>query len=164
MIIQIRVDDRLIHGQIAVVWSKQFGTSHMVVANDQAASDEVQQMTLKMATPSGVKVLIRSIEDSIKIFNDARSKELKMFVLTDTIKDALKIAQQCEVQSINVANVGRFDHSPIKYKLNSDVVCNEEELTALREVAKLDMETIHWVVPSQSKMSLKKLLENIKEK
>ncbi|EGX73141.1 hypothetical protein HMPREF9022_03356 [Erysipelotrichaceae bacterium 2_2_44A] len=37
MIIQIRVDDRLIHGQIAVVWSKHFATNHLVVANDQAA-------------------------------------------------------------------------------------------------------------------------------
>ena len=37
MIIQIRVDVRLIHGQIAVVWSKHFATNHLVVANDQAA-------------------------------------------------------------------------------------------------------------------------------
>ena len=58
MIIQIRVDDRLIHGQIAVVWSKYFATNHLVVANDQAAKNEVQQMTLKMATPNGVKVLM----------------------------------------------------------------------------------------------------------
>ena len=64
MIIQIRVDDRLIHGQIAVVWSKYFATNHLVVANDQAAKNEVQQMTLKMATPNGVKVLIRSVDDA----------------------------------------------------------------------------------------------------
>ena len=44
MIIQIRVDDRLIHGQIAVVWSKHFATTHLVVANDQAAKNEVQQL------------------------------------------------------------------------------------------------------------------------
>ena len=43
MIIQIRVDDRLIHGQIAVVWSKQFNTTHMVVANDKAAANEVSK-------------------------------------------------------------------------------------------------------------------------
>ena len=73
MIIQIRVDDRLIHGQIAVVWSKQFNTTHMVVANDKAAANEVQQMALKMATPSGIKVLIRSVDDAIKIFNNPSS-------------------------------------------------------------------------------------------
>jgi fructoselysine and glucoselysine-specific PTS system IIB component len=163
MIVQIRVDDRLIHGQIALVWSKQFGTTHMVVANDKAANNEIQKMTLKMATPNGVKLLIRSIDDSIKVFNDPRSKEIKMFVLTDSIQDALKIAKNCKVDSINVANIGRFDTSKEKIKLNSDVVCNEKEFDALKEVANLDIETIHWVIPSQPKISLKKMLKNIKE-
>lgn len=77
MIIQIRVDDRLIHGQIAVVWSKYFATNHLVVANDQAAKNEVQQMTLKMATPNGVKVLIRSVDDAIKVFNNPNLRLLR---------------------------------------------------------------------------------------
>lgn len=161
MIIQIRVDDRLIHGQIAVVWSKQFNTTHMVVANDKAAANEVQQMALKMATPSGIKVLIRSVDDAIKIFNNPKSEKVKMFVLTNCVKDALKIALNCDVQSINVANVGRFDSSDKKIKLNSDVVCNPEELEALKEVSNLNIETIHWVIPTNPKITIKKLLENV---
>lgn len=161
MIVQIRVDDRLIHGQIAVVWSKHFGTSHIVVANDQAANNEVQQMTLKMATPNGVKVLIRSVDDSIKVFNNPKSKDVKMFVLTNSIADALKIAKACEVESINVANVGRFEPTDKKTQLNTDVGCTKEELEALKEVADLDIETIHWVIPTNPKISVKKLLKNI---
>lgn len=163
MIVQIRVDDRLIHGQVSCVWAKHFGTTHMVVANNKASNDEVQKMTLKMATPNGVKVLIRSVDDSIKVFNDPKSKEIKLFVLTDSIQDALKIAKACEVNSINVANVGRFDTSQKKIKLNSDVVCNEQEFDALKEVGNLDIETIHWVIPSKTKISVKKMLENIQE-
>ncbi len=161
MIIQIRVDDRLIHGQIAVVWSKQFGTTHMVVANDKAANNEVQQMTLKMATPNGVKVLIRSVDEAIKVFNNPKSKDVKMFVLTNSIVDALKIAKNCEVESINVANVGRFDPADKKTQINADVGCTKEELEALKEVANLDIETIHWVIPTNPKISIKKLIENI---
>lgn len=161
MIIQIRVDDRLIHGQIAVVWSKQFNTTHMVVANDKAAANEVQQMALKMATPSGIKVLIRSVDDAIKIFNNPKSEKVKMFVLTNSVRDALKIALNCDVQSINVANVGRFDSSDKKIKLNSDVVCNPEELEALKEISNLNIETIHWVIPTNPKITIKKLLENV---
>ena len=161
MIIQIRVDDRLIHGQIAVVWSKQFGTTHMVVANDKAANNEVQQMTLKMATPNGVKVLIRSVDEAIKVFNNPKSKDVKMFVLTNSIVDALKIAKNCEVESINVTNVGRFDPADKKTQINADVGCTKEELEALKEVANLDIETIHWVIPTNPKISIKKLIENI---
>lgn len=74
MIISIRVDERLIHGQVALVWTKEFNTTHIVVANDEAATNNLQQMTLKMATPTGVKLLIKSVEDSKRIFNDPRAK------------------------------------------------------------------------------------------
>ena len=37
MIVQLRIDDRLIHGQVALVWSKELGTPGILVANDQAA-------------------------------------------------------------------------------------------------------------------------------
>ena len=51
MIAQLRVDDRLIHGQVALVWTKELDTPGIVVANDNAANNEMVQMTLKMATP-----------------------------------------------------------------------------------------------------------------
>ena len=162
MIVQIRVDDRLIHGQVAVIWSKHYGTTHMVVANDRAAENEVQQMTLKMATPNGVKVLIKSVEDSIKVFNDPRSQNVRMFVLTDTCKDALEIAKHCKVDSINVANVGRFESADQKLQINRDVGVNPGELEALKEIAKLDCETIHWTIPTNPKVTIEKMLEGIK--
>lgn len=163
MIVQIRVDDRLIHGQVAVLWSKHFGTTHIVVANDAAANNEVQRMTLKIAAPNGVKVLIKGVDDSIKLFHDPRSKDIKLFVLTDTIQDALKIAENCDVKSINVANVGRFDSSEHQIKVNSNISCNAKEFEALKKVAALDIETIQWIIPAHNKFSIKKLLENMKE-
>ena len=72
MLAQLRVDDRLIHGQVAVVWTKELNTPLLVVANDNAAKNKVMQMTLKMAVPTGTKLLIRSVDDAIKIFNDPR--------------------------------------------------------------------------------------------
>ena len=51
MIVQIRVDDRLIHGQVALVWSKELSTPGIIVADDDAANKETVKMTLKMACP-----------------------------------------------------------------------------------------------------------------
>ena len=44
MIAQLRVDDRLIHGQVALVWTKELDTPGIVVANDNAANNEMVQM------------------------------------------------------------------------------------------------------------------------
>ena len=74
MIVQIRVDDRLIHGQVALLWGKELNTKGIVVANDHAAHDKTQAATLKMACPQGQKLLIRTVEDSIKVANDPAAR------------------------------------------------------------------------------------------
>lgn len=162
MILSIRVDDRLIHGQVALVWTKEYSTNRIVVANDRASQDKVMQMTLQMATPTGIKLLIKSVNDSIVLFNDERVKPLPLFVLTNTISDALEIAQHCEVESINVANVGRFedeDNSDNKISLTSQVFVNQKELEALKQLNKLPVEVFHQVVPSQNKVKIETLLK-----
>ena len=55
MISMMRIDDRLIHGQVAVMWSKELGISRIIVASDAIASNEIQVSALKMAAPAGVK-------------------------------------------------------------------------------------------------------------
>ncbi len=56
----------MIHGQVAVVWTKELNTKLIVVANDHAANDKVMQMTLNMAVPDGVKCLIRTVDDATR--------------------------------------------------------------------------------------------------
>lgn len=160
MIESLRVDDRLIHGQVALVWSKQYSINHIVVANDNAANDSVQQATLRMATPSGIKLLIKDMDSAIKLLNNPKGEHTKIFVLTNTVKDALKIANECKwIREINIANVGRFDKSKDKKMLNSCLLLNEEEQTALGELIKKEIPVIHWVIPSDKKVSVKKLLD-----
>lgn len=160
MIESIRVDDRLIHGQVALVWSKEFNSKRIVVANDEAAVNEVQQMTLNMATPDGIKLLIKSVDDSIKVFSNPKSKELSLFVLTSNVADALKIVKNCSiVKDVNVANVGRFDETPDKIALNDAILLNNQELKALKELSNLDLPVYHQVVPNNKRLSIQKLLE-----
>lgn len=164
MIISIRVDERLIHGQVALVWTKEFNTTHVVVANDQAAEDKLQQMTLKMATPTGVKLLIKSVKDAEKVFNDPRAKDMRLFVLTANVQDALDIVRNCEVGSVNVANIGRITNPKAgekRTRLNASLFADEAELNAIRELTNEDVSSYHQILPSNHKVSLKSLLKEI---
>lgn len=164
MIISIRVDERLIHGQVALVWTKEFNTTHVVVANNQAANDKIQQMTLKMATPTGVKLLIKSVKDAERIFNDPRASEMCLFVLTDNVKDALEIVKNCQVGSVNVANIGRITNpkpGEVRTRLNSSLFADESELTAIKELIQEDVPSYHQILPSNHKVSMESLLKDI---
>ncbi|EME8231230.1 MULTISPECIES: PTS system mannose/fructose/N-acetylgalactosamine-transporter subunit IIB [Enterococcus] len=163
MITQIRVDDRLIHGQVAVVWTKELNAPLLVVANDEAAKNEVMQMTLKMAVPNGMKLLIRSVDDAINIFNDPRGADKRIFVIVNSISDANKIAQNVEnIETVNVANAGRFDKSDpsTKKMIFPSVQLNPNELAAAKELAKLNrVNSYNQVLPSNPQLSLKDALE-----
>ena len=52
MIKMFRIDERLIHGQIAIKWSRHTGVDHIVVGNDAAANSPIIQKSLKMAAPA----------------------------------------------------------------------------------------------------------------
>ncbi len=164
MIPSLRVDDRLIHGQIAMVWCKEFGTNRIVVANDNAVVDEVTKVSLQMATPTGKKLLIRTVDDAIQLFHDPRAKDKDMFVLTNCIADALKIVKACPgiVQSVYVANVGRFDTTPTNEKtvISSTIIVNRNEMAALKELAQLDVTAYQQVIPSDAKKPIKELIKN----
>lgn len=163
MITQIRVDDRLIHGQVAVVWTKELNAPLLVVANDEAAKNEVMQMTLKMAVPNGMKLLIRSVDDAINIFNDPRGADKRIFVIVNSVSDANKIAQNVEnIETVNVANAGRFDKSDpsTKKMIFPSVQLNPNELAAAKELTKLDrVNSYNQVLPSNPQLSLKDALE-----
>ncbi len=164
MIISIRVDERLIHGQVALVWTKEFSTTHVVVANDAAASNKVQQMTLQMATPTGIKVLIKSIDDSIKVFNNPRAKDTRLFVLTANIADALKIVQNCKVGSVDVANVGRITNpkpGENRIRLNPHLFVDEPEMDALKKLVDSGIEAYNQVLPSDHKTMISTLIKDV---
>ena len=120
MVIQIRIDDRLIHGQVALLWTKALGTKGVVVANDNAATNDAVKATLKMACPKTQKLLVKTVEDAERVINDPRGKEMRIFALTNCVTDALKLVKNCpgEIGCVNFANVGRFDGSDNATKTN----------------------------------------------
>lgn len=162
MIAQLRVDDRLIHGQVALVWTKELNTPGIIVANDNAANNQMVQMTLKMATPTGKKLLIRTVDDAIKVFNNPKGANMRIFALTNSVKDALKIAQNVKgIEGINVANVGRFaKDANDAVQLSSTLMLSQDELKSLKELASLDIPVFNQVVPSNAKTPIKTLLKN----
>ncbi|WP_125570544.1 PTS system mannose/fructose/N-acetylgalactosamine-transporter subunit IIB [Lacticaseibacillus songhuajiangensis] len=162
MIAQLRVDDRLIHGQVALVWTKELDTPGIIVANDNAAANDMVQMTLKMATPTGKKLLIRSVQDAITVFNNPKASGMRIFALTNSVQDALAIAKAVpDIGGINVANVGRFaENAKEATQLSPTLMLTDSELAALKELATLDVPVFSQVVPSNAKTAISSLLKN----
>ena len=106
MIRLTRIDDRLLHGQVAFTWVPSLGADCLIVANDKVAKDEFQKMTLTLAKPPSAKLLIKSIADTAVYLNDPRSAHLKILILVNSVQDALMLAEQVvEIRSINFGGI-----------------------------------------------------------
>lgn len=155
----LRVDERLIHGQIAMVWSRELNLDGILVANDEVAENETQQMALKMAVPSGVNVLIRSIDEVAAILKDKRAKKKNLLVLVRTIQDAYRLAERVKNMSyINIGNVGKSVEGN-KKTLTQFVMLTEKELVSLEKLVKIYPETALQNVPSDKKELAKSFIK-----
>lgn len=160
MISMIRIDDRLVHGQVAVKWSKELGISRIVVVSDSIAKNEIQVSALKMAGPSGVKVAVLSLEKAIAILNDPRSEQLKILVVTNEPKYVAGLVPKLkEKPMLNMANYGRIGGSlSDKEKITETVYLSEEDKETLKEIFDAGYDFSYQPLPDDTPQSLKSLI------
>ncbi|RHW52046.1 PTS mannose/fructose/sorbose transporter subunit IIB [Bombilactobacillus bombi] len=162
MIKMLRIDERLIHGQVAVVWSKVLHITHILVANDDVMNNDTQQMSMKMAVPDNIKFLCRNVSDSINLLKKPQAQQLAMFVVVQNFKDAKKIGQELQKQ-IEVINVGNYGLLPINQhgtqqrKIDSAVQVDEADLSEIKAIAQLAPNFVSQLTPDAKTKNLKKI-------
>jgi PTS system mannose-specific IIB component len=154
MVTFFRIDERLIHGQIAIKWSKHTGVSHIVVANNAAALNPLIQKSLMMAAPADVKTAIKSIDDSIVLLNDPRAVSMKIMVLVNNPRDAVSIIEKVkDIPFINVGNYGRIAPDvPGKPRkaYGRNIYCNEMEVEEFHKLVATGLKCIYQTTPEEA--------------
>lgn len=161
MISMVRIDDRLIHGQVAVMWSKQLGISRIVVASDKIAENEIQVNALKMAAPAGIKAFVLPIQKAVELLNDPRAASMKILVISNNPKDIYEVLQQVnEKPLLNLANYGRIGGGTLsdKKKVTETVYLTKEDIEIFNKIFDMGYDFEYQPLPGDSKQSLKQLL------
>jgi Phosphotransferase system, mannose/fructose/N-acetylgalactosamine-specific component IIB len=162
MINLIRLDERMIHGQVAIKWSRHTNVNRIVVANDEAASNQTVKNSLMMAAPATVKVAIKSVSESIELLNDPRSTDLKILVIVANPKDLLAILENVkDVPLVNIGNFGRISldgNQSSRKHYRGHLYANEEELEVFKKIVDLGIKTIYQITPEEQPEPLQKAL------
>lgn len=90
----VRVDDRLIHGQVVTQWVKVFKAQKIVVIDNQVAKDKMQKNVLKFAAPPEIKVSIFSVDKAVEIWNKNKFGNLNVFVLFKDVKQIAELKEK----------------------------------------------------------------------
>ena len=82
MIQMIRVDYRLLHGQVAVSWTSALGADCILLVSDTVLNDKLRLQALSLAKPEGCKVVVKNTEDAVKALQSGVTDKYKLFVVS----------------------------------------------------------------------------------
>ena len=106
MITLLRVDHRLLHGQVAFSWTQYVGADCILIANDNVPEDELRKTTIKLAKPPSVKLVIKNINDAIEAIISGVTDKYNLFIVVESVNDAWRIASAIgEIKSINLGGI-----------------------------------------------------------
>ncbi len=144
-ILLTRIDNRLIHGQIATQWTSSLGANLLLVANDEVAGNTVRQNLMNMAAPAGVDTRYFSIQKTIDIIHKAAPRQL-IFIIVESPEDALRLVKGGV--PIKKLNVGNMHMSEGKRQVATTVAVDDLDVAAFKELRNLGVELQIQRVPS----------------
>jgi fructoselysine and glucoselysine-specific PTS system IIB component len=156
MIKLIRIDDRLLHGQVAFTWTPALGADCIVVSNDKVANDEFLKMTLNLAKPASAKLLIKSLADTVAFLNDPRSQSLKILIIINAVKDASILAN--EVSEIKSVNFGGIRTKEGARSISKAVAVTGQDILIIKEMLGKGIELEVRQVPTDKKVLIESLI------
>ncbi len=132
MIKHVRIDNRLIHGQVAAAWKNNIGADAIIVCNDDVAKDPIQKMVLPMAA-QGSKVLVFSIDELVEY--DQQNPQETKFVICKFASDCLALLEKgLVIEEVNVGNQAPVINTEY-VMVNGFVAATKEDAITYRKIA-----------------------------
>ena len=134
-LVLIRIDDRLIHGQIVEGWLKHIDVNCIMIVNDKISNDPMQKVLFKMVVPSYIKVEVFSFEEVAEKIKNKYFDNYNLLILVTSPQDLLRLINAgLELDSVNVG--GMHYSSGKKYILPS-ISIDEEDKNAFLKLEQL---------------------------
>lgn len=133
-----RIDDRLIHGQVATRWTKETKVNRIIVVSDEVVKDSVRSTMLKQAAPPGVTAHVVGVEKMVRVYNNPEYNDDRVMLLFTNPTDALKlVAAGLNITSVNIGGMAYRDG---KKQITSAVSVDQTDIDAFKKLAELNVE------------------------
>jgi len=144
-LVLLRVDDRLIHGQVMTAWLKVIPAKEIMVIDDQVANDDFMKTVIMMSAPSGIVVSVNSVQEAIKKFNEGLN--VRTIALVKTPLTIKKMIEQGAM--FDTVNIGGLGMAPGRRPLFKNISASQEERDALKEMIDKGIKVKIQIIPSE---------------
>lgn len=151
----VRIDDRLIHGQVATAWLRQYPAEAIFVINDAVAKNEFQRTVLLTTAPAGLNIEIYGVDDGARAVLAESGTRSAILILTRP-RDIVRLAEAgVPLTSINVG--GMQPHQGAK-QVTKAVSVDQADIDSFRALHERGVELEVRMVPTDKRQDLAKIL------
>jgi PTS system mannose-specific IIB component len=158
----IRVDNRLVHGQIIEAWVPFLKAARIIVVDDEVASDFFRETVIKMAVPSDVEVIIHSVEDFVKYnalqVNDIHD-QVRSIVLFSNVWDALRAYALGFI--FDKLNIGNIYNDECRKKLSACVLLSDEDIASIESLLQRGVRVEMRRIPRERPLNIAEALKSM---
>ncbi len=155
MIKLLRVDHRLLHGQVAFSWKSHVDADCILIANDAVLKDDLRKTSIKLAKPTGTKLVMKTIEDSIAALNSGVTDKYKLLIVVESIKDAESLIRNCNIKHLNL---GGTKATAETRNISKAMNVTEEETKILKALVADGVDVEIQMVPDDTAVKVEKVL------
>lgn len=157
-IVLVRVDDRLIHGQILEGWLPRTRAQELLVANDAVARDDLRKMIMQSATPYTVGLVIDSVDRIASLCRETDALEIRRMIIVENPIDALRLKRAGV--PFDRLNVGNLRTNDVTVCLSRSVAVGDETLQAFRVIMEEGVQVSLQSVPYEKPVDLYKMIRS----
>ena len=143
----VRIDDRLIHGQVIAVWCRQQHFTQIIILDDAVAADTFMQDVLRMSSPPGLQVKVFSISEGIRVLNQDTSVWKTTMVLLKSPQSAKRLYD--EGLAFNSLNIGGIGNAPGRKSIFKNISASAEEIATLKYLMNKGVKITLLTVPGE---------------
>jgi mannose/fructose/N-acetylgalactosamine-specific phosphotransferase system component IIB len=151
----VRVDDRLIHGQVGFVWLRAIGADMFLIIDDGTAKDPFMRGFLVDSHPQGTTTEVCTLEEGAKRMQELASSPIGVFVIMKTPLTARKLREMGV--EFDVLNVGGMGAGPGRNKLYKNISAGPAEMEAMRALEAMGTRVEFRIVPDDKPIAFSSL-------
>jgi len=154
-----RIDDRLIHGQVATRWTKETNVTRIIVVSDEVANDYVRKTLLTQVAPPGVTAHVVDIAKMIRVWNNPKYGSDRVMLLFTNPTDVERVVEQgVDIKSVNI---GGMAFRQGKTQVNNAVSVDEKDIAAFRKLNERGIELEVRKVSNDPKLKMMDLIAKV---
>lgn len=153
----VRLDDRLIHGQVVTKWVQRTNSDKIIIADNELAKNTYLAQIFKMAAPAGVEVETKSTTELAEDFKATKLGDGNVMILFKNVT-ALKEAYEngFVIENVQIAGLGA---GPGKKVVFRTVSLSEEDAKQLKQLSEAGVEVVFQSIPDEKSASLDAVLK-----